>query len=159
MKLLVTLLSLFILTNVNAVTCDKQNVNVQQVKEQIINTDVPEFLKGATIIVRLKDGTETSVSAEKFKVVPRKQQFIVTKIEIDRTCFVNKTKSSRVSALGGYGLNGSVDTTRNGNSLSVKPGMGAIGGLQYQYKFENDFSLGLQGQTNGSGFFLIGVDF
>ena len=126
-----------------------------------ISTDVPEFLKGAVIVVRLKDGTETTVPAEKFKVVPRKQQFIITKTEVKTItkCNIGSAVKNRVSAAGGAGLNGSVKTETEGSTVKVTPGIGFVGGLQYQRKVYNNFSLGLQGLSNGTGLLMIGLDF
>lgn len=132
-----------------------------EVKEQLnITTDVPKFLEGAVIIVRLKNGTETSVPAEKFKVVARQQQFIVTKTEtkILTNCSIDGDKN-RISALGGIGLDGSTTTSVSGSTVEVKAGKGPVGGLQYQRKLGDTFSLGVQGQTNGNGFFIVGLDF
>jgi hypothetical protein len=70
----------------------------EQIEEQLnISTDVPNFLKGATIIVRLANGKESVLSADKFKVVPRKQQFIVTKTKISNTklCVIKELRNQQ----------------------------------------------------------------
>src|SRR5690606_27362097 len=64
-----------------------------------ISTDVPSHLRGATIIVRTKDGRESSVPAERFKVVPRIQQFLVAKTQKNTETVCKNAEKNRVSAL------------------------------------------------------------
>ena len=83
--------------------------DAEQIEEQMeIKTDVPSHLKGATIIVRLADGKETAVPAEKFKVVPRKQQYLVTKTkQLDK--MVCGPEKNRISLLAGKGQKSGLD--------------------------------------------------
>lgn len=166
MKLLITLLaltSLSVLANNNK--CIKTNSLSEDVETQEIKTDVPKFLEGATIIVRLADGTETKVPAEKFKVVPRKQQFLVTKVKstdsVTCTEEVEKISRHRVSLAAGKGPSGKLksDTSNLPNQVSIESEVGLLGAAQYQYKFDSGFSLGGQVQTNKSGLLLLGKDF
>lgn len=66
--------------------CKQEVQEVSHQEEVDLNTDVPKGMEGAVIIVRSKDGRESSVPIEKFKVVPRKQQLMYTKV-------VSKSKS------------------------------------------------------------------
>lgn len=129
---------------------------VEETKE--ITTDVPNHLKGATIIVRTADGRETSVPAEKFKVVPRKQQFIVSKTkQLDKTmCSANK---NRVSLLAGNGPKEGLDRSKSGTTVTVESRTGAVGGAQYQRLLNERISVGAQIQTNESVLVNIGLDF
>ena len=126
---------------------------------KVINTDVPNHLKGATIIVRTADGRESSVPAEKFKVVPRKQQFLVTKTERSKTLSCSTNKKNRVSLLGGHGAQGGLSSSQSGNLVEVESETGAVVGAQYQRMLNDTFSVGVQGQTNKTGSILLGVDF
>lgn len=138
------------------------------VQEQLeIKTDVPSHLKGATIIVRLADGRETSVPAEKFKVVPRKQQFIVTRTltatETSCTAAIDPRRH-RVSVLGGHGSQAGLSpiTINAAGQAEVESKVGLVGGLQYQFLLpilDDRFSLGVQGQTNKTFSATLGVDF
>lgn len=149
-----------------SVTAEEPSCTVQvgesEVKEQLeIKTDVPNYLKGATITVRLKDGRESQVPAEKFKVVPRKQQFIVTRTEqatLER-CVTNQPRKNRASLVGGYGAQGGLKTTTSGTTVEVESRTGPTGGAQYQRMINDRFSVGVQGQTNKTGSVLFGVDF
>lgn len=126
-----------------------------------LGTHVPGHLKGATITVKLADGKETTVPAERFKVVPRKQQFIVTKLETSklRSCTTNDPLKNRVSLLGGYGSQSGLTSTTSGTTVEVESNVGFVGGAQYQRMLGKRVSIGVQGQTNKTGSLLLGLDF
>jgi hypothetical protein len=126
-----------------------------------ISTDTPNHLKGAVIIVRQKDGRESVVPAERFKVVPRKQQFIVTTLETNSTisCTTNEPRKNRVSLLGGHGAQEGLTSTKTGTTVTVESNVGLVGGAQYQRMLSDRVSVGVQGQTNKTGSLLIGLDF
>jgi len=127
-------------------------------EEHEITTSVPKHLEGATIIVRLANGKESQVPAEKFKVVPRRQQFVVAATTVSKTISCSSKSSNRFSLLGGYGARNGLTTTKNGNNVTVETSSGLVGGAQYQVMLDDFFSVGVQGQTNGTGSVLIGVD-
>jgi hypothetical protein len=126
-----------------------------------INTNVPNHLKGATITIRQADGKESTVPAEKFKVVPRVQQYIIKTAEqrTKTSCTVSVNDKNRVSLVGGYGSRNKLDTSTNGTTVSVENSRGLVGGLQYQRLLTRRLSVGAQGQTNKTGSLLIGLDF
>lgn len=163
MKYAIILLTMF-LTNVVAkadTNCTEQT-SASQVEEQaVISTDVPNHLKGAKIIVRLADGRESEVPAEKFKVVPRLQQYLVTKVSKNtvKSCTNLDHNRNRVSLLGGEGPTGHLDRDGNVAKTTVESERGIVGGAQYQRLLTDKLSVGIQGQTNKSGMVLIGVDF
>lgn len=133
----------------------------ETVEEQMeIKTDVPKYLEGATIIVRMKDGKETSVPAEKFKVVPRRQQFIVTKTkQIDKLMCSAEANKNRVSLLAGEGPTGKLDRSRSSDTVSVEENHGAVGGAQYQRLITERVSVGAQVQSNETVLVNVGLDF
>ena len=136
--------------------------SAEQAEETLeIKTDVPKWLEGATITIRQADGKESTVPAEKFKVVPRKQQFIVTKTKQSQVTMCKaEQKKNRISVLGGAGPSGNLKaTTLSPSKAQVETGPGAVGGLQYQRKLGETFNAGAQVQTNGTGLLSIGVDF
>lgn len=140
------------------------DVSAESVEQQLeIKTDVPSHLKGATITVRLADGRESTVSAEQFKVVARKQQFIVTKTkQLEKTMCSAELKKNRVSLLAGNGPKEGLDRTNNGSTVTVESKVGAVGGLQYQRLLpilKNRLSVGAQLQTNESVLVNVGLDF
>lgn len=141
-----------------ATDCDTTSSaeSVQETKE--ITTDVPKHLVGATICVKQADGKESCVPAEKFKVVPRKQQFVVTRTkQTDKlVCGPNK---NRASLLAGNGPKEGLTRTNNGNEVIVESRVGAVGGVQYQRLITDKISVGAQVQTNESVLVNIGLDF
>ena len=141
--------------------CTEQ-VGQAEAKEKLeITTDVPSHLKGATITIKQADGRESTVPAERFKVVPRMQQFIVTKLETSKvtSCTTNEPRKNRVSLLGGYGARNGLKVTTSGSVTTVESSSGAVGGAQYQRMLGERWSIGVQGQTNETGSLLLGLDF
>jgi hypothetical protein len=142
--------------------CTTQVGQNETTKTTVITTDVPSHLKGATIIVRLANGKETTAPAELFKVVPRKRQEIVLeKTQTVNTVCENEAaqRRNRISVLGGRGPVGGLDISRSGDTVSVQNKVGAIGGLQYQYKLTDRFNVGVQAQTSKTALISGGVDF
>jgi hypothetical protein len=129
---------------------------VEETKE--IKTDVPNHLKGAVIIVRTADGRESVVPAEKFKVVPRVQQFVVTKTKESSKTMCRPDKN-RVSVAAGNGAKEGLKRSTNGNTVEVESRVGAVGGLQYQRMVTEKISVGAQVQTNETVLIGIGLDF
>ncbi len=170
MKYLLTILAMFSVTAHAEQSCNTQTSDYAATEQMEIKTDVPKHLEGATITVTLKDGRTSTVPAEKFKVVPRKQQFIVTKLDRSTktscTSVVTDEQKNRVSVLGGYGSKDGLDRddSQAPNSVEFKSKVGAVFGAQYQRKlgvkvFDLPVSAGVQGQTNKTGSVLLGVDF
>jgi len=156
-KLLIA--SLFVLPlSAHALNCSTSS-DAEVIQETTeIKTDVPKFLEGATITIRLADGKETTVPAEKFKVVPRAQQFIVAKTyQLNRE--VCSPEKNRISLLGGKGPQNDLDVSKTATKVRVESEFGAVGGVQYQRLITDEISLGIQGQTNESVLLNIGLDF
>lgn len=156
-----------------AATCEQPNVKEEK---KDINTPVPKNLKGAKIIVRTKDGKETEVAADDFKVVPRKQQFVTTKvvqvskepcepkiIEVEKevTKVVEKERlKNRVSLLLGSGSKpGLTRTDVLPTYVEVESKVGLVGGIQYQRLVTERWSVGAQAQTNKTFMLNVGLDF
>ena len=155
----------FIVTAKADVICNTLILEEEITETKDVNTDVPKFLEGATIIVRLKNGTESSVPAEKFKVVPRKQQFLVSKIkQVDKTSCVAKhdLNRNRLSLAAGNGTKEGLDRSTDGTTVTVESKTGAVGGAQYQRllpALDDRLSIGAQVQTNKTLLLNIGLDF
>lgn len=156
----------FVSTTFAEEACVEQVGQEQTTGQEVINTDVPNFLKGAMITVTLADGKTSTVSAEKFKVVPRKQQFITTRTEKTKviSCTTPSNYKNRVSVLGGHGAKGGLDTNSSNypNEVDVSSKTGFVAGLQYQraLPFISDrLNIGVQGQTNKTFSGMLGLDF
>lgn len=137
-------------------SCESKTDSEQVTGQLEINTDVPKWLKGATITVRTADGRESTVPAEKFKVVPRKQQYLTTKTLQQQTLTCTSkahVRRHRLAAFAGHGAQGglNVDRSKAPFETSVESKVGIVGTGQYQYLLpvlDDRFSLGLQIQTN-----------
>lgn len=115
--------------------------------------EAPAFLKDAEIKVTLKDGSTSSFSANEWKVVPRTDK--------RKPKAIAKTENkNRVSVLGGFGATGSVsDRKLAATKTRINTNESAVGGLQYQRKLDDRFSIGVQGQSNKTISVMIGLDF
>ena len=146
-----------------AETCST-SVAAETVEEQMeIKTDVPKFLEGKEICIRdPKTGISECVPTAKFKVVPRKQQFIVAKTTqyVKTSCSSEiENKKNRISLMAGNGPKEGLDRAIGSSSVSVESRVGAIGGAQYQRLLNDRLSLGAQLQTNKSVLVNLGLDF
>jgi hypothetical protein len=143
-----------------AMDCSESASDEQVAETREIKTDVPKHLEGATIIIRLADGRETSVPAEKFKVVPRTQQFIITKTTqtVAKTCTPSKNRMSLGAGAGPLGRL-STDRSTAPDRVTVENDVGVIATMQYQRMLGDTVSVGVQGQSNSSAIIMIGVDF
>ncbi len=153
-------LALSLVARANASSCSSNSVSFKTLETKTITTDVPSHLKGATIFIVTADQRVSSAPAELFKVVPRKQQVIVTATEKTEilTCSEEAAKN-RISLLGGAGPKGDLTKDSNGSKVDIETKTGAIGGVQYQRKVSKDISVGGQVQTNKSGLISVGLDF
>lgn len=169
MNKVIIALALFLTLSVQAAepTCTSEISEVATTGQLVIKTDVPKYLKGAKITVTLADGRQTTVPAEMFKVVPRKQQFVTTatKQTTTNSCelVTNVPRRNRISALGGYGRTGGLDVTMTSpTQVEVENRTGLVGGLQYQRSLpllDDRLSVGGQVQTNKAASLLLGIDF
>lgn len=161
MKLFIIMIALLASPALAEQDCKTESGEVTITGQTEIRTDVPNYLKSATITVTLADGRSSTVPAERFKVVPRLQQFIVEKKERTTviSCTSNEPRKNRVSVLGGSGRQSGLETSQTGSTLEVSNKVGLVGGLQYQRMISNRLSIGVQGQTNKTVLGNIGLDF
>jgi hypothetical protein len=161
MKLIITVVFLFSL-NVNADSCVDTNSQEKVENTKEINTDVPKHLQDAVIIVRTKDGRESVVSANKFKVVPRKQQFIVTETSkhTQRVCKVSRDDKNLV-IVGGRRDHTGLSKSINGNTgvLSSDRGLVMDAGYMRQNVFDSNLGIGGSVDTNGTLRGTVGISF
>lgn len=160
MKYIVALLVLFPTLSYSK-DCSTVSRQEEVTETIVINKDVPSHLKGAKIIVELANGQRSEVPAEQFKVVPRKQERLISRVKdrITETCIESKNSLNRVMILGGYGAKEGIDRTNKTTSTKLESNVGVVGGLQYQRLLNEQISVGVQGQTNQTGSLMIGLDF
>jgi len=161
-----TIIAILLLSSVAfAEPCETSSSGEVVTGQLEINTDLPKHLVGAKITVTLADGSSSTVPAEKFKVVPRKQQFITTKTteKSVMTCTKNVKSDKRhiISAGAGVGMVAGLEKSKSPTVMEVETKTGPVFGLQYQYQnfLDTGLVLGIQGQTNGTGMGILGVEF
>jgi len=155
------LLILMISTSVMAgEKCSTSNSEEVATEKKLLSTDVPNHLKGAMITITLADGRQSTVHAERFKVVPRKQQWIVTKtLSSSTTMCSNDPEKNRISLLAGHGARAGLNRSVDDDGATVKSRVGVVGGAQYQRLITDKLSIGVQAQTNKTGSLMLGLDF
>lgn len=157
---------MYILTLIMSLAFASDCTDVQQKEEikeeRLINTDVPKHLQDATIIIRTKDGRESTVSANQFKVVSRKQQFIVTKVieHTERTCKVSG-KEKNLLMFGGRRDHKDIDTNVVGKTATVSSEKGLVVDATYMRQNVLDSKLGVGAgiDSNGTLRGVVGVEF
>lgn len=151
---------------VNAQECSEQvSTQVNPVKYQV-NKNLPKYLQGATITVRLANGKETTVPAERFMVVPRQQQFVVGQAVNTSKTLTCKAKSRKNSIMVDArrdftGVSKSSSSTANSQTLKVSTEKALVPGLNYYRREVLDSHLGLGAGVDANGTLkaLIGLDF
>lgn len=138
--------------------------NPCSVINQDVNTPVPKALKDGEIVVRTKDGKEYKMSANDFKVVPRKQQFKIKERIIDAYQELPSPPKKEKDEPSGTLMLGlsydyvNLDTKVEPGKVTLYSEKGAVLDLSYyKRKMFGDFGLGLGVNTNGAPKFLLGV--
>jgi hypothetical protein len=164
-KLIIAIIVSYLPNNVYA-NCSEVISDEAELEVYDVNTDVPKDLKGAVIIVKDRKGREHKMDINKFKVVPRQQQFIVTKVMEQKlvschtTSYIDKElKRSRIGVALGKGPTSKLDRENKPNSVTVETKHEGVGAIQYQYLVDDTVSIGGQIQTNQTGLLGVGVDF
>jgi hypothetical protein len=125
---------------------------------QEISTEVPKYLKGAEIVVKQTDGTTRTFSAEEFKVVPRKRQQIVSKVDRTLRCTLPE-KKNRFAVVAGSGAQGGLNRKNEPGKVTVESRVGEVMGLQYQRRVGSKATIGAQITSNDTILGIIGVEF
>jgi len=161
MKKFIMLIILSFSTNIYAENCNIINSSTSEEEKLEITTDVPNHLRGKEICIRdPKTGVSDCVSTDQFKMVPRLQQFIVTKTkQVDKLVCKQDLKKNRISLLAGNGPKEGLETSKTASKVSVETDVGLVGGLQYQRLLNDRISLGGQLQSNEAVLLNIGLDF
>ena len=146
--------------------CTESESSVVQDVVYTVNKNMPKYLQGATIIVRLADGRESSVPAERFMVVARKQKTVIGQnktMSTSRTC---KAPSRKNSVMVGVrkdhaGMNVTTKGITNGVSAKVESKKTLIPDLNYYRREILDSHLGVGAGVDSSGVVrgVLGIDF
>lgn len=136
-------------------------VDEEVVQSQLeIKTDVPKHLKGAQICIFKQETGYNCVPAEKFKVVPRMQQFIVSKtVQQHKTMCSAEVRKNRIGVAVGRGTKSGFDRSSTPNSQTVSTKVGDLAAAQYQRLVTERLSINGQVLSNDSGLVGVGWDF
>ncbi len=168
MKYIIIMLMFFVNVAQAAESCS-ENVNVDT-KDVVyaVNTDMPKHLKGATITVTLANGKTSTVSADKFMVVPRKQQTVVgqDKISTKTISCTNNLDTKKnivfVDAKKEYtGIETSTSVNGNTQQVTVSSKKELVPGLNYYRRqiLDSKIGAGVGIDTNGQLKGMVGLDF
>lgn len=162
MKYLIIALSL-IASNVYAgETCsESQNVSSQEVAYEV-NTSLPKHLKGATITVTLADGRTSTVPADKFMVVPRKQKTVLGQNQTITKKLSCNASSKKNILIGEFRKDVTeIETTTSGKTVNVESKKELVPGVNYYRRelFDSPIGAGVGIDTNGTIKGMVGLDF
>lgn len=165
MKLLTALIVLFS-SVAFANECKEVSKRIVQEVVHTVNTDVPKHLKGATITITKADGTSSTVPAEKFMVVPRKQKAIVGEnvvMTVDRTCQADEKLSTvflDVKKLPSR-IESNTESIPNGSKATSTIYKEVVPGVNYYRRqmLDTPVGAGVGVDANGTVKGMIGLDF
>lgn len=145
---------------------EKEETSLEDVTYNV-NTNTPKYLIGATITVTLANGETSTVSTDKFMVVPRKQTTVVgqnQKVLKKVTCS-NESKEKNNILMGGLRKDVTeLETETNGNTAKVYSKKEVIPEVLYYRRNLIGTKLGDLGagaglDSNGTAKGFIGVSF
>lgn len=157
------LIILMSLTSVSyAEECSETQSTVVQNVVYTVNKNMPAHLKGATIIVRQANGKETSVPAERFMVVPRKQYTKLGEnkaVNTKLTC--NKDQKKNIVYVGAKKELTDLETRVSGNTARVESSKTLVPSVNYMRRkvLNSDLNLGIGIDKNSQIGGTIGLDF
>jgi len=161
MKIITILIALFV-TTVNArENCGfvKTTSQTQKIELDTV-TPVPNHLRGATITLLKKDGTQEILRAEEYMIVKRhhkrpviKELATTTKVQ----CYDNTVKNiASLKAVNSYGR---ADLDVNGDSATISTSKRRTLGGQYQRNVGKNIFLGVDADLNRNAGLSIGLGF
>jgi hypothetical protein len=163
-KLFISLLLVVSVANAGESCQESESVATQDVVYKV-NKDMPNHLKGAKITVTLADGSSSTVPAEKFMVVPRKQQTVVGQDKVvSKNLVCSKSEKNILMAeLRKDVKNIDTETTAipGGEQVTVRSNKALIPGINYYRRelFDTRFGAGVGVDSNGTVKGMLGLDF
>jgi hypothetical protein len=146
----------------SAASCEYDRKMVTEPVEYSVNKGLPSHLKGATITITLSDGKSSTVSAEKFMVVPRVQRTIVGEnklIIVKKTCQDDLNKNTLMIE-GRHDIK-NVVTEKQGLSAHTYAEKELIPGIDYYRRqiLDTPIGAGIGIDTNATPKVFLGIDF
>lgn len=160
-----TLLILLTVISLSANASDKCTYTEQEAETDVVyevHTDTPKHLAGATITITLADGKSSTVPAEKFMVVPRKQKTVVGKNKVVlaiRSCN-DDVKKTTVMLEARKDIT-DIETETIGNNAKTYSKKGIVPGLDVYRRqiLDTPVGIGAGVDSNGTLKGMIGLDF
>lgn len=144
-------------------TCSESTSETAQEVVYEVNKDMPKYLQGATITVTQADGKTSTVPAEKFMVVPRKQKTVLGQNKQTSkivSCTKPSDKKNIVFADARKDFKG-LDVTTDGKTAIVESKKGIVPGVNYYRRelLDSPIGAGVGLDSNGTLKGMIGIDF
>lgn len=145
----------------------KRNVISQEIVYEV-NKDLPKHLIGATITITQANGKTSTVPAERFMVVPRKQKIVVgaNRVTVVTNDCINDLdiKKNTVMVEGAYGIRGVTTETSVGlGTVTAKTYVerAIVPGIDYYRRqiLDTPIGAGLGIDVLGRGKAFLGLDF
>ena len=162
MKTLMILLLTFASAAHAADSCSESVSESTQEVVYEVNKGMPAHLKGATITVTQADGTSSTVPAEKFMVVPRKQKTVLGQSkQTSKTLTCKGAEKKNIVFADVRNDYKGVETTTDGKTATVESKKGVIPGLNYYRRqlLDSPIGAGVGVDTNGTVKGMVGIDF
>lgn len=156
------LLMIILLPTISFADCSE--IQATQVNDLHYNVDkmLPNYLKGAKITVVLADGSTSTVPAEKFMVVPRKQQIIIGKSENITKRIMCKNSNKKNIIIGEIRKDiTDLDVSSDGKQAHIESIKEITPGVNYYRRelFDSSIGAGVGVDTNGVVKGMVGIDF
>jgi hypothetical protein len=128
---------------------------------------MPEYLKGATVTVTLKNGKTYEYKSEEMAVVKRSSMGKTLFLEQSMATITRKlkrkeiveNKKNRIYGLIGSGPTGGMNVNTDGSRYSVTHDKGTVTGIGFQRKVTEEVNVGIQVQSNDVTSLSVGFDF
>ena len=150
----------------NADDCSEKTITQTNPVKYEVNKNLPKYLQGATITVRLANGKETTVPAERFAVVPRVQQFVVGQAVNTSKTLTCKAKVNKNTVSVGMrkdvtGLSKQASVIPNGQQLKITQDKELIPDINYYRRnvLDSHLGAGVGVDTKGVPRIQVGFDF
>jgi hypothetical protein len=158
------LLTMFISAIASANCVEKKQTESKDVVHTV-DTSIPAHLKGAKITVTLADGRTSTVPAEKFMVVPRKQQTVVGQDKLVKsvvTCS-SKNKNLIIADLRKDVVDIETETSAivGGVTAKTRTEKDLVPGINYFRRdlFDSNIGAGVGVDSNGTVKGMLGLEF
>lgn len=162
MKNLIVIFTLLTTHQLIAENCVRDEQTKLEDVVHVVDTSIPAHLKGAKITVTLADGRSSTVAAEQFMVVPRKQRTVVGQNKSSVTSLVCRQDSKKnILMLEARKDVTDLDVETVSKTANVYSERSIVPGLNYYRRelMDSAIGAGIGVDANGTVKGMIGTDF